>query len=207
MSIFADSKDAKAPIKENGIIKTDLFLNVCKHVVRVVEKFGVGMSLVKRDINGNIATIEKCMEDKESIYNDIFRLVREEQQSHEIWHSGLSPCSIALLWLYRAMAFMVRILTNVLDAEPEEDGLVDAVVQAYRQTLEPFHGWIASTAFSVAIGFVPSRRTFLNALVGDSGVSDETLLKEMRAFVDRFAPILTEVNDFFEKSCIDDQVL
>lgn len=53
--MFAPSLEGMKHVKsESGVILTKPFLQVCKHILPVLDKFGSAMSIVKSDIGGNI---------------------------------------------------------------------------------------------------------------------------------------------------------
>jgi precorrin-6B methylase 1 len=47
-------KTVKSP---DGEMLTKPFLNVCRNVLPVIEKFGASMAIVKSDVGGNIAVL------------------------------------------------------------------------------------------------------------------------------------------------------
>ncbi|KAF3319868.1 pleckstrin homology domain-containing family A member 8-like protein [Carex littledalei] len=54
-TVFTPSLEGMKSVKsENGVILTKPFLEVCKLILPVLDKFGSAMSLVKSDIGGNI---------------------------------------------------------------------------------------------------------------------------------------------------------
>ncbi|GJM85564.1 hypothetical protein PR202_ga02025 [Eleusine coracana subsp. coracana] len=54
-TVFTPSLEGMKHVKsENGVILTKPFLDVCKQILPVLDKFGAAMALVKTDIGGNI---------------------------------------------------------------------------------------------------------------------------------------------------------
>jgi pleckstrin family protein A (phosphoinositide binding specific) protein 8 len=86
----------------------------------------------------------------------------------------------ALLWLKRALEFILVFLQRVLDGEQD---LTKCAKVAYEASLKKFHGWIVQGIFSLALRAVPYRKDFIKALKGDAEVEEETVLSEMREHV------------------------
>ncbi|CAM9758685.1 unnamed protein product, partial [Heterosigma akashiwo] len=58
---------------------------------------------------------------------------------------------------------MFKILKNVIDMEKDEESIAHAISTAYRESLQPHHGWIAQHAFQVAFNFLPTKSVFFSA--------------------------------------------
>lgn len=223
ISAFSVSEQKDILVKSNGIIHAQAFLEVCRHVVRIVDSFGAGMVIVKNDINGNIRTLERISKTRaRGISDDLYELVKSDSPSahvglrhhNSINEEGSSAAWIALLWLYRAMDFMFKILKNVIDMEKDEESIAHAISTAYRESLQPHHGWIAQHAFQVAFNFLPTKSVFFSAIIHcqqnpkNNVVAEETKIRdaisfgvlktEISLFLADFSPILKDVNYFLE---------
>ncbi|KAL5196783.1 hypothetical protein ABZP36_000295 [Zizania latifolia] len=54
-TVFTPSLQGMKHVKsESGVILTKPFLEVCKHILPVLDKFGSAMSIAKNDIGGKI---------------------------------------------------------------------------------------------------------------------------------------------------------
>ena len=69
--------------------------------------------------------------------------------------------------------------------------------RAYASTLQPYHGWLASSAFAVVLQFPPSREAFVESLDGDY----ETMADVAR----RLAPTLAAVHAFLAENGLHDE--
>jgi len=195
--------------KKKKELHTESFLDICHHAVAVVDKFGVGMAVVKNDINGNISKVQKSQEKvSNDVRSDLYKLVLDRQENLRAKKKNkkqMSEAAIALLWLYRAMAFMVSILTNIAEADPTEQSLKDPVIQAYLDTVEPYHGWFLQNISEIAMNFIPTRQHFLHTLLNGTENEEHNVLCEMRTFVDELQPILSEVFEFLCNHDLNDQ--
>ncbi|MBA0681523.1 hypothetical protein Goari_023321, partial [Gossypium aridum] len=70
-------------------------------------------------------------------------MVKEEVDCETATDS--SSCTNGLLWLTRAMDFLVELFRNLL-AHPDWT-MTESCTDSYGKTLKKFHGWIASSAF------------------------------------------------------------
>lgn len=179
----------------DGFLQAQPFLEICRQVLPVVEKLGTAFALVKTDIGGNIERLtQRAAKDPER-YTRLFTVVQDEVVDKSC--SSNSSCTKGLLWLKRAMEFMLAILQRLYADRAASLGT--AVQETYAATLMQYHGFFASTAFTLAFKFVPSRETFIEAL-GDS----PTLYDDMKAFADAFGEVLAEVHKFLDDNGLND---
>uniref|UniRef100_A0A7N0TL00 Glycolipid transfer protein domain-containing protein n=1 Tax=Kalanchoe fedtschenkoi TaxID=63787 RepID=A0A7N0TL00_KALFE len=80
-----------------GEMLTNQFLDVCKLILPVIDKFGAAMALVKSDIGGNISRLENKYSTNPSKYNILYSMVQEEVDGNTA--KGSSSCTNGLLWL------------------------------------------------------------------------------------------------------------
>jgi len=137
------------------------------------------------DINGNIERLNKRYEASPEKYSDLFTILEEEVGQN--CHTDNSSCTKGLLWLKRAMQFVVCLL-RLLQAD-ESASLSSAANQAYNEVLQPYHGWITTGIFTVALKIVPSREDFYQNL----GTS-EKFGEEMNAFIEQFDVVLSKIH-------------
>ncbi|KAF5736737.1 pleckstrin y domain-containing family A member 8-like [Tripterygium wilfordii] len=108
-------------------------------------KFGAAMALVKSDIGGNISRLDSKYQSNPSKYEHLYSMVKEEVEANTA-KSG-SSCTNGLLWLTRAMDFLVELFRNLL-VHPEW-AMSQACTDSYGKTLKKYHGWLASSSFTV----------------------------------------------------------
>lgn len=169
------------------------FLDVCKLILPVVEHFGSALSIVKSDVGGNINRLESAYkadpEDGKFLYN----IVRKEVAAGATLAS--SSNTNGLLWLTRAMDFLMAMLQNL--ADHLDWTLYQAASAAYQVTLKPYHGWIAASAFTVALNLCPGRKTFFSKL----GPGD--LLADISTLTSAYVPLLAENHEFLKTVGVD----
>lgn len=198
MSLFRAAAD-KLPGVHNkeGQLVTDGFLDVCALVVPVIEQFGGAFGLVKNDINQNIERLRTRKEQDPQQFEVLFNIIDEEVSRNDHAHS--KSCTKGLLWLKRALEFMMAIMGRLL--EQPDMSMSEVVYEQYHATLARWHGFWASSAFNVAFNFVPSRQAFMEKVAGKD---DPEAVKDMQAFIDAFSPVLAEAHKFLDERGLDD---
>ncbi|CAM8934236.1 hypothetical protein QQ045_014258 [Rhodiola kirilowii] len=187
-TVFTPCLEAIKHVKsEQGEMLTKQFLDVCKLILPVIDNFGAAMALVKSDIGGNISRLESKYTTNPSKYNVLYTIVQEEVNANTA--KGSSSCTNGLLWLTRAMDFLVELFHNLLDHQ--DWAMSQACSEAYAKTLKKWHGWLASSAFSMAMKLAPDRTKFMEVIGGTGDVNADIL-----AFCANFSPLLDENHKF-----------
>ncbi|XP_056175318.1 glycolipid transfer protein 1-like [Syzygium oleosum] len=194
-TIFAPSLEGMKHIKsEEGEMLTKPFLDVCKLILPVIEKFGAAMALVKSDIGGNISWLEAKYESNPSQFKLLYSMVRVEVEAKT--SKASSGCIIGLLWLTRAMDFLVELFRNLL-THPDWT-MSQACSDSYGKTLKMWHGWLARSSFTVAMKFAPDRKKFMDVIGGSGDVN-----ADMEQFCRTFSPLLEENHKFLASVGLD----
>ncbi|KAH7619947.1 hypothetical protein Ndes2526B_g05192 [Nannochloris sp. 'desiccata'] len=187
-----------------GAVQTQEFLEVCRQILPVVGKLGTGFGLVKSDVGGNIDRLATRAATQPDLYNpDIFQILRDEVIQGT--HVESSSCTKGLLWLKRAMQFVVALLHRL--AQDRNISLSDAASETYYSTLQQYHGWIVTGTFTVALKLVPGRESFFES-VGAGGLDGESgreaVFKSMNEFCVEFEDLLKVVHKFLVENDLDD---
>ncbi|BBN02654.1 hypothetical protein MPTK1_2g17000 [Marchantia polymorpha subsp. ruderalis] len=194
-SVFGPTLGILAHVRgENNNLLTEPFLDVCRSMLPVVDKFGSSMALVKSDVGGNIGRLDAKYATDTTSYYLLYDIVRKEVADKTAKNSN--SCTNGLLWLTRAMDFLVELFRNLL-VHPDWT-MSQASNEAYAGTLKKWHGWMASAAFTVAMKLVPDRKKFYELLGGGN------LNTDIETFVTTFAPILQENHNFLKSVGMDD---
>ncbi|KAF5465911.1 hypothetical protein F2P56_015875 [Juglans regia] len=180
---------------EEGDMLTTPFLEVCKHILPVIDKFGASMILVKSDIGGNISRLESKHSSNPSDFNHLYNMVRAEVEAKTAKAS--SSCTNGLLWLTRAMDFLVALFHNLL--EHKDWTMSQACADAYGKTLKKWHGWLAGSSFTVAMKLAPDRKKFMEVLGGSGDI-----YADIEKFCTSFSPLLEENHKFLASVGLDD---
>ncbi|KAH9626454.1 hypothetical protein KSS87_004955 [Heliosperma pusillum] len=179
---------------EDGEMLAKPFLDACKHILPVIDKFGASMALVKSDIGGNITRLENNYNSDPVKFNYLYNMVQVEVETQTA--KGSSSCTNGLLWLTRAMDFLVELFLNLL--EHPDWSMSQACTDSYSKTLKKWHGWLASSSFSVAMKLAPDRKKFMEVLGGDAVKSD------LESFLTTFTPLLQQNHKFLARVGLDD---
>ncbi|XP_047070818.1 glycolipid transfer protein 1-like [Lolium rigidum] len=195
-TVFAPSLQGMKHVKsDSGVILTKPFLEVCKHILPVLDKFGSAMSIVKSDIGGNISRLEAKYASDPTKYEQLHNMVQVEVASKTAKSS--SSCTNGLLWLTRAMDFLVALFHNLVQHTDWQ--MPQVCSDAYRNTLRKWHGWLGSSSFSVAIKLAPDRKKFMDIICGTGDIN-----ADIERFCAAFSPLLAENHKFLASVGMDD---
>ncbi|TKY56020.1 Glycolipid transfer protein 2 [Spatholobus suberectus] len=174
---------------ESAHIPTKPFLSVCYLVLQVLDKIGPTMTVLRQDVYQNIKTLELMHESNPSLNSNLVEILKSEAREGNARKGSSS--SKALVWLTRTVDF-TSLLLQTLAKDPEKR-MEQVVEEAYDVTLKPWHGWISSAAFRVALRLVPESKTFVNLLKTEDENYD-TLKEKMQMVVSLFVPFLEDMH-------------
>ncbi|KAH9290801.1 hypothetical protein KI387_034918, partial [Taxus chinensis] len=187
-SAFAPAIEALFDIKSpQGQILTKHFLQLCRTILPVLDKLGPPMAVIRSDVGGNIQRLENMYESSKSEYDLLYEIVRKEV-AEGVAKKPLS-CTKGVLWLTRAMDFMIVLLVAL--ADHADWSLKQAVEYSYNTTLKQWHGWISTAAFNVGLKLIPERQNFMK-LLGDTS----NLKEDVDKLVSSLSPLLQENHAF-----------
>lgn len=173
MSVLSEVSAACDTILDpDGSILTDPFLGTCNHVLPLIDQLGTGLMIVRSDVSGNIEVnfphfwlillvpltcwpvrnkllqrLRTQFRMDPSLYRAVTDIALNEKRLGN--HRGSKSCAKGLLWLSRAMHFVVQLLRFIAN-DPQIE-LSTAVKQAYVAVLQPYHGMISYSAFNVRL--------------------------------------------------------
>lgn len=174
------------------------FLSLCTFLLQLLDKIGPTMAVLRQDIHRNIQRLEKMLESDPKLYLNIVEILKKE--ASEGTSKKVASSSKAFVWLTRSLDFTVKLLELI-----EKDIGVDmekAVEEAYKATLKPWHGWISSTAYRVALKLVPDNKTMIDILISEAE-DHETLKQDIQTFASMIVPILDEIHSILETYGLD----
>ncbi|CAN1763113.1 Glycolipid transfer protein 1 [Linum perenne] len=171
-SFTAPLEAMKVVRSKNGEILTKPFLDLCKMILPVLDNFGTSLSAVKSDVGGNIHRLNNMYESNPTKFNYLHSIVQPEVEAKTAKSS--SSCTNALLWLTRALDFLVAVFQNMLD-HPD---------------------WGMS---QVAMKLAPDRKKFVEVIGGTS----RDLNAEMEQFCTSLSPFLKENHKFLGRVGMD----
>ncbi|KAJ9146162.1 hypothetical protein P3X46_028466 [Hevea brasiliensis] len=172
-----------------ALIPTRPFLYVCNLVIQVLDKIGPTMAVLRQDINQNVQRIEMQCDSDPSLYSNLVEILKKESDEANA-RKGAS-CSKAFVWLTRSLDFTVALLQRLVK-DPDQE-MEEAVKDSYNITLKPWHGWISSAAYRVALKLIPDTKAFIN-LLKRKDENNDTLAEDMETFISLLVPILEEIH-------------
>ncbi|XP_010911805.1 glycolipid transfer protein 3 [Elaeis guineensis] len=171
---------------EEKNISTLAFLGVSNLVLQVLDKIGPSMLVLRQDIQRNIERVEELYLSDPTLYSSLVDILKEEAEGSI---RKTESCTKAVVWLTRSIDFGVTLLGK-LEKDPSSS-LEQAVEEAYKNTLKPWHGWISSAAYKVALKLVPEREIFISLLMGE-GQDYGALKEDIMKLVTMLQPLLDE---------------
>ncbi|KAL7155725.1 hypothetical protein ABFS83_03G095800 [Erythranthe nasuta] len=174
------------------------FLSLCNILIQILDKIGPTMAVLRQDIHQNIQRLEKFHDSDPSKYWDVVEILKKEVNEGKAKKGP--TCSKAFVWLNRSLDFtraLLQLLVKDLGKNMEE-----AVEESYATTLKPWHGWISSAAYKVAIKLVPDSQTLVDILK----VKDEDnvmLTEEMQNLVALLVPVLDQNKEILRMYQLD----
>ncbi|KAK9733764.1 hypothetical protein RND81_04G090700 [Saponaria officinalis] len=195
-NLFSRALEALKHVKtEEGNTLTKPFLDLCKLLLPLIDSFGSSMSCIKDDVVHNIMKLEAKYGSNPTTYTDLYTMTKEEVHSKTA--RSTSSCTYALVWLNRAMDFMIQLLSNLL--EHPEWTMTQACTDSYKKTLKKWHGWMAVSTFKVLIKLAPERNKFMDSI----GMSSQVNV-EIDKLCKTFAPVLEDNHKFLASVGVDD---
>ncbi|CAL9048672.1 unnamed protein product [Musa banksii] len=186
--------DVRLAMEELSLFKTEekkvstlAFLGASNLLLHVLDKIGPTLLVLRQDIRQNIERVEEMYMLNPNLYSSLVEMVKKEVDQRS--SRNKDSCSRAILWLARSITFSVTLFQE-LDKNPEWS-LAQVVEETYTDTLKPWHGWVASTAYKVAIKLVPEREIFIGLLMGQEQDYD-ALKEDIKIYVSAIHPLLDE---------------
>lgn len=176
--------------QEDAHIPTKPFLSLCYLIVQVLDKIGPTMAVLRQDVYQNIKRLEAMHESNPSVNSNLVEILKSEASKGNAKSTWCS-CSKSFVWLTRSLDFSSALL-QALAKDPKKN-MEQAVQESYAATLTPWHGWIASAAFKVAVKLVPDTETFVDLLRGKNE-DYETLKENMQILVSLLVPFLEDIH-------------
>ncbi|CAL1686373.1 unnamed protein product [Lasius platythorax] len=147
-------------------INTEEFLQAARDVVLIVDKFGKLFISIRYDMQGNIdkLTTRYSMDKKSnSTLQDMILLEKSTEEN---------------LIAVNALMCLTRIVEDHKAGKATED-LVEFLKEAYKETLGPYHGWIAQQLFNLLSRMAPTRSQLLLSLADEEPDKEEITLYNM----------------------------
>ncbi|XP_047070475.1 glycolipid transfer protein 3-like [Lolium rigidum] len=177
------------------------FLSISLLLLQVLDKIGPTMAVLRLDVQRNIERLQELYLLDPSKYSTLTAMV--EKEADEGTARKADSCARAVLWLTRSMDFTVALLQRLEDEEGSENqSLAQLVEAAYKVSLKPWHGWIASAASKIAMKLIPERKVFVGWLVGKDP-SRSVLKDEIERLIPLLQPFLVDIHNMLAKFRLD----
>ncbi|KAL6263141.1 hypothetical protein P5V15_005942 [Pogonomyrmex californicus] len=88
----------------------------------------------------------------------------------------------ALMWLRRALHMILLLFEKIVETHKTGEATEDLIIflrEAYKETLEPYHGWMTQQLFNLLSRMMPTRSQLLLALADGEAGKDEIILRNM----------------------------
>ncbi|KAK2583317.1 hypothetical protein KPH14_009319 [Odynerus spinipes] len=178
-------------------ICTEEFLHASRDIIRIVEKFGKLFAPVIYDMNGNIEKLNnKYFLDKEK-HNTLQDMILLEKEKGDT-----IIATDALMWLRRGLYMILLFFEKIVEdhnAGKATEDLVAFLKEAYKLSLEPYHGWMVQQLFGLLSRMVPSRTQLLQTITDGENVKDEILLRDMDTYLKTLRVNIEALQIFYEK--------
>ncbi|KAK7282633.1 hypothetical protein RIF29_11566 [Crotalaria pallida] len=183
---------------EGAHIPAKPFLSLCYLVLQVLDKIGPTMAVLRQDVHQNIERLEVMHESNPLLNSNLVEILKSEA-SKGITGKRCS-CSKAFVWLTRSLDFSTALLQRL--AKDPIKNMEQAVEESYAATLAPWHGWISTAAFKVALKLVPDSTTFMD-LIREKDENYDTLVEKMQILISLLAPFLDNIHCIIEVYDLD----
>ncbi|KAL1533514.1 glycolipid transfer protein 3-like [Salvia divinorum] len=188
-----------SPVQINVHIPIKPFLSLCNLLVQVLDKIGPTMAVLRQDIRQNIERLDKFHDSDPSIYWDVVEILKKEVNEGKAKKGP--TCSKAFVWLNRSLDFALALLDLLV--KDFGRNMEEAVEQSYITTLKPWHGWISSAAYKVALKLVPDSRSFVDVLKVKGEEDDDILKKDIQNLISLLMPVLEQNKEILRAYGLD----
>lgn len=175
------------------------FLALSHLLLRVLDKIGPTMAVLRLDVQRNIERLQELYLMDPAKYSTLTEIVEKEVK--EGTARKVDSCARAVLWLARSMDFTIALLQK-LEEDTDEQSLAQLVEAAYEVSLKPWHGWISSAACKIALKLIPERKIFSSLLLG-MGQDCSALKDEIEKLALLLRPLLDDIHSMMAKFRLD----
>ncbi|OEL35633.1 Glycolipid transfer protein 3 [Dichanthelium oligosanthes] len=156
------------------------FLALSHLLLRVLDKIGPTMAVLRLDVQRNIERLQELYLLDPAKYSTLTEIVEKEVK--EGTARKVDSCARAVLWLARSMDFTIALLQRL-----EEDSDLAQLVEA---------------AYEIALKLMPERRIFTSFLLG-MGQDCSALKDDIERLVLLLRPLLDDIHSMMAKFRLD----
>ncbi|XP_015605495.1 glycolipid transfer protein [Cephus cinctus] len=181
----------------DGKIATEEFLAAAQGIVRMVDKFGKLFAPVKYDMQGNIDKINTKYNSNRQQHLTLQDLILLEKAG------GRDLIATdALLWLRRGLYMIQLFFEEIIEdhkAGRRTEDLGAFLKKAYKEALEPFHGWMAQQLFNLIARMVPTKTALLQAMANGKPGQEDITLKDLEVVLIGMKTNVINLCSFYEQ--------
>ncbi|CAD6260820.1 unnamed protein product [Miscanthus lutarioriparius] len=176
------------------------FLALSHLLVRVLDKIGPTMAVLRLDVQRNIERLQELYLLDPAKYSTLTGILEKEVK--EGTARKVDSCARAVLWLARSMDFTIALLQSLEEDSEQQQSLAQLVEAAYEVSLKPWHGWISSAACKIALKLIPERKVFTSLLLG-MGQDCSALKDEIERLALLLRPLLDDIHSMMARFRLD----
>ncbi|XP_043469315.1 glycolipid transfer protein A [Leptopilina heterotoma] len=178
-----------------GKINTEQFLDASQQLVQLINKFGKLFAPMKYDMQQNIDKLNAKFNNDRDNHSTLQDMILIEKTT------GNNTIAIeALLWLRRGMymiqLFFEKIVQDHKSGQATED-LVACLKKSYKESLEPYHGWMAQQLFTLLARMVPTRTQLLQILTNGHEDKENEVLQNIDELCKGLKVIVLYLQEFY----------
>ena len=182
---------------DNGDLPTEQLLLWADRVPKIYEAIFSSSTVVnqlKGDLNNSIKTVRLVYAQNTTGNAGIQTMITNEIQNKTLQkvRKDTKTATIGLLWMKRAMQFMLEFLKNIV--ANVDKPTKQCAQETYAAVLKPYHGWLTSKAVGLTMGWTPAKAD----LIQKFGYTDETFQIKMSEFLAVFEPIIMTIHNFLD---------
>lgn len=191
-------------LREGQDLDLKLMMRATEQMMYALEVLGAWTFIAVRELEGNMAQLR--VSDSFNAAGAAPKLleVLADEGSRDDFHVNVGPgvvlaepsAATSLMWLYRFLALWFE-----LWREPRPATFSDALMKAYKKTLEPYHGWLVQKTFGLAVAVVPTWAEAREALAAFDPEGEAGMLRNVAAL----GPLLLRVEDALHREGLWDR--
>lgn len=185
----------------DGKINTTEFLDAARNIVRFVEKLGKIFAPVKYDMQGNIDKLNARYSNDKEVNATLQELILAE-----VANGADVIATDALMWLTRGLHMILLFLEEIVrdhKAGSATEDLVAILRNAYKEALEPYHGWVAQQLFGFLSRMAPTRTQILGMLA-NAETENEQIFPDLEVYLGKLRINITTIQKFYKDNNLED---
>lgn len=186
-------------------VDVELFMHACTEYANLLERLGYFTLPMTSEIQSNVRKIRQTYQQDPSAYRSMHNLLLAEVGANMHHGSDLADPSSAmgLLWARRGLQFWQCFYGLILQCIKAGEEVVTSslAVEANREVLMPFQGWVSRSSFAVVVQSMPDWRSMSESLAP----SQDVLLDDVSAWLLAAEPLLKRMHSIQLECGLEDK--